>query len=47
MVKILEKLRDFEITASGGYAIYILICTLFVTVLGSIGIVKSVYDLFI
>ena len=30
-MKILQMIRDFEITASGGFAIYVLICVAYVT----------------
>jgi|HigsolmetaAR206D_1030411.scaffolds.fasta_scaffold00003_5 predicted membrane protein len=33
-MKFLKALKDFQITATGGYAIYLLLCTAFVTIAG-------------
>ena len=33
-MKILQMIRDFEITASGGFAIYVLMCVAYVTIVG-------------
>lgn len=33
-MKILQMIRDFEITASGGFAIYVLMCVAYVTITG-------------
>lgn len=33
-MKILQMIRDLEITASGGFAIYVLMCVAYVTIMG-------------
>jgi len=38
-MKILKALHDFEFTASGGIAIYFLMCAVYVTIAGIVGIV--------
>lgn len=40
-MKILQAIRDFEITASGGYAIYVLLCVGYVTIFGAIGLFQG------
>jgi hypothetical protein len=45
-VKFIEWLSDFEINATGGYAIYIAMCTIFVTLLGFIQIWEIVKNIF-
>lgn len=35
-MKIVNKIRNFEFTATGGVAIYFLICVAFVTIAGAI-----------
>jgi hypothetical protein len=45
-VKFLGWLSDFEIKASGGYAIYIAMCTFLATLLGFIQIWKIVENIF-
>lgn len=41
-MKIIQALREFEITASGSMAIYFIMCTLYVTILGFYGVLQMI-----
>lgn len=45
-MKIIQILREFEFTASGGFAIYFMMCTAFVTIVGMYQLIKSLISLF-
>lgn len=34
LMRLIDAIRNFEITASGGFAIYIVLCVLYVTIAG-------------
>lgn len=43
-MKILKWIHEFEFTASGGIAIYFLMCALYVTVEGLTGWIKFIFN---